>query len=195
MDNLIKDSTTLELFCWLEPGSELPGWDILKGGPFGATLASPEGGEPTPGDQLISVQNYFAEYHLEYFRQRRYNEFPSRLHAILLFATKTDAMTFRTKHPQRIFGKNLTCAKTSGTYTCSFHDASWLDYLRLPHSLSLSALDEVAEFYWSGKTVEEVGLTFMNEPWQDPPVIESLDQGALTADPSHAQSGWLPGFR
>ena len=40
MDNLIKDSTTLELFCWLEPGSELPGWDILKGGPFGATLAS-----------------------------------------------------------------------------------------------------------------------------------------------------------
>ena len=38
-DNLIKDSTTLELFCWLEPGSELPGWDILKGGPFGARLA------------------------------------------------------------------------------------------------------------------------------------------------------------
>jgi hypothetical protein len=59
-----------------------------------------------------------------------------------------------------------------GTYTCSFHDASWLDYLRLPHSLSLSALDEVAEFYWSGRTVEEIGLTFMNEPWQEPPVIE-----------------------
>jgi hypothetical protein len=35
----------------------------------------------------------------------------------------------------------------------------------------------------------------MNEPWQDPPVIESLYQGALTADWSHAQSGWLPGFR
>lgn len=101
MDNLIKDTATLELFCWLEPGSELPGWDILKGSPFGATLAAPEGGEPTPGDQLISVQNYFAEYHLEYFRQRRYNHFPSRLHALLLFATRTDAMTFRSKHPCR----------------------------------------------------------------------------------------------
>ena len=195
MDNLIKDTVTLEPFCWLEPGSDLPGWDILKGSPFGATLASPEGGEPTPGDQLISVQNYFAEYHLEYFRQRRYNHFPSRLHALLLFATRTDAMTFRSKHPQRVFGKDLTCARTAGPYVCSFHDASWLDYLRLPHSLSLGALDDVAEYYWSGKTIEEVGLTFMNEPWQEPPVIEALYQGTLEAVRGHAQSGWLPGFR
>jgi hypothetical protein len=173
----------------------LPGWDILKGSPFGGTLASPEGGEPTPGDQLISVQNYFAEYHLEYFRQRRYNHFPSRLHALLLFATRTDAMTFRLKHPQRVFAKNLACAQTKGPYICSFHDASWLDYLRLPHSLSLSALDEVAEHYWSGRTVEEVGLMFMNEPWQDPPVIEALYQGTLEPVWGHAnQSGWLPGF-
>ncbi len=77
MDNLIKDTATLELFCWLEPGADLPGWDILKGSPFGATLATPEGGEPTPADQLLSVQNYFAEYHLEYFRQRRYNHLPA----------------------------------------------------------------------------------------------------------------------
>ncbi len=195
MDNLIKDTVTLELSCWLDPGADMPGWDILKGSPFGATLADPEGGEPTPGDQLITVQNYFAEYHLEYFRQRRYNHFPSRLHALLLFATRTDAMTFRAKHPQRVFGKNLLCAKTQGAYICSFHDASWLDYLRLPHSLSLSALDEVAEYYWSGKTVEEVGLTFMNERWVEPPVIEALYQGALEPASGQAQSGWLPGFR
>ena len=195
MDNLIKDTATLELFCWLEAGADLPGWDILKGSPFGGTLASPEGGEPTPGDQLISVQNYFAEYHLEYFRQRRYNHFPSRLHALLLFATRTDAMTVRLKHPQRVFAKNLACAVTKGPYICSFHDASWLDYLRLPHSLSLGALDEVAEHYWSGRTVEEVGLMFMNEPWQDPPVIEALYQGTLEPVVGFAnQSGWLPGF-
>jgi len=94
-----------------------------------------------------------------------------------------------------VFGKNLVCARTKAAYICSFHDASWLDYLRLPHSLSLSALDEVAEYYWSGKTVEEVGLTFMNEPWPEPPVIEALYQGALEPVTSHAQSGWLPGFR
>lgn len=195
MDNLIKDTATLELFCWLDPGTELPGWDILNGSPFGASLAAPQGGAPEAGDQLMSVQNYFAEYHLEYFRQRRYSHFPSRLHALLQFATRTDAMTFRHKHPSRVFGKNLSCSRTKGAYICSFHDASWLDYLRLPHSLSLSTLDEVADYYWSGRTVEEVGLTFMDEPWREPPVIEALYQGVLEAEWGHEQTGWLPGFR
>lgn len=195
MDNLIKDTASLELYCWLDAGSDLPGWDILKGSPFGATLAAPEGGSPAPGEQMLSVQNYFAEYHLEYFRQRRYNHFPSRLHALLLFATQTDAMTFRNKHPERVFGKQLSCATTQGAYICSFHDASWLDYLRLPHSLSLAALDDVADHYWSGRTVEEIGLSFMDQPWREPPVIEALYQGRLQAAQGSQQSGWLPGFR
>lgn len=195
MDNLIKDTATLELYCWLEPGIDMPAWDILKGSPFGATLASPAGGEPTPDSQLLTVQNYFAEYHLEYFRQRRFAHFPSRLHALKLFATMTDAMTFRHKHPHAVFGRALTGAHTQGAYLCSFHDASWLDYLRLPHSLSLAALDEVADHYWSGRTVEEAGLTFMNEPWHDPPVIEALFQGQLQALSAAPTTGWLPGFR
>lgn len=194
MDNLIKDTATLELSAWLEPGADMPGWDILKGSPFGAALASPEGGAPLPGGQLTAVQNYFAEYHLEYFRQRRFNHFPSRLHALLLFATRTDAMTFRGKHPQLVFGKSLINTRTRGPYLCSFHDASWLDYLRLPHSLSLAALDEVAEHYWAGRTVEEVGLSFMGQPWREPPVIEALFQGELEPLAAYPHSGWLPGF-
>ena len=193
MDNLIKDTVTLEPFCWLEPGSDLPGWDILKGSPFGATLASPEGGEPTPGDQLISVQNYFAEYHLEYFRQRRYNHFPSRLHALLLFATRVDAENFRAKQPGRVFGKHLVCARSTGPYVVSFHDSSWLDYLRLPHSLNLSTLDEVSSYYWNGALVEEIGLPFMNERWREPPVIEALFQGTLEPV-QRTQQRLLPGF-
>lgn len=195
MDNLITGRATLELFCWLDPAADLPGWDILTGSPFGATLAAPEGHAPDAGDQLLSVRNYFAEYHLEFFRQRRYQHLPSRLHALLQFATRVDAMTFREKHPARVFGKKLSCARSTAEYCCSFHDASWLDYLRLPHSLSLSALDEVADHYWSGKTVEDVGLTFMNEPWQEVPVIEALFQGSLEPVPVNDPSGWLPGFR
>lgn len=195
MDNLIKGTATLELFCWLDPAADLPGWDILKGSPFGATLAAPEGNAPSAGDQLLSVRNYFAEYHLEFFRQRRYNHLPSRLHAMLQFATRIDAMVFRDKHPERVFGKNLSCARSKNAYLCSFHDASWLDYLRLPHSLSLSALDEVAHYYWSGKTVEDVGLSFMNEPWREAPVIEALYQGTLEPVRDNELSGWLPGFR
>ena len=74
-------------------------------------------------------------------------------------------MTFRSKHPERVFGRIWSWPRP-GAYICSFHDASWLDYLRLPHSLSLAALDGWPEHYWSGRTVEEIGLTFMDEPWR-----------------------------
>ena len=185
MDHLLKDSAPLELYAWLDDDAEWPGWDILVGNPFAHSL---------PGDQFTTVQNYFAEYHLEYFRQRLYPHFPSRLHALLLFATRVDAGTFRAKHPARTFGKSLVRARSKGSYVCSFHDASWLDYLRLPHSLSLSTLDEIANHYWKGALVEEVGLTFLNERWREPPVIKALFQGILEPVTTHPQNGLLPGF-
>ena len=163
MGHLIQDTAPLELYSWVTPDARGAGMDAL---------------EP-PADQLAQVQNYFAEYHLEYFRQRRYNHFPSRLHALLQFATRTDAMTFRHKHPERVFGKNLVCAQTKGAYICSFHDASWLDYLRLPHSLSLETLDEISTHYWRGKLAEEVDLRFEDERWRAPPIIEALFIGTL----------------
>lgn len=190
MDNLIRDSAPLELFAWLEADAELPAWDSLKGCSFGA----PANAAAQPDDALSTVQNYFAEYHLEYFRQRRFNHFPSRLHALLLFATRVDADTYRCKHPDRVYGKHQVRAQASGAYLCSFHDASWLNYLRLPHNLGFSALDEIAEYYWSGRTVEDIGLTFMNDPWRETPVIEALFQGALSAVPGASHSAWLPGF-
>ncbi|EXI79195.1 MAG: hypothetical protein AW10_02469 [Candidatus Accumulibacter appositus] len=185
MDHLLRDSSPLELYAWLDADAELPGWDILVGNPFADAVGE---------DRLASVQNYFAEYHLEYFRQRLYQHFPSRLHAVLLFATRVDAETFRSKHPARVFGKTLTPARSKGTYVCSFHDASWLDYLRLPHNLSLATLDEIANHYWQGALVEEIGLTFLNERWREAPVIEALFQGTLEAVSTPPQSGWLPGF-
>ena len=185
MGHLIKDSAPLELFAWLDPEAELPGWDVLTGNPFGSLL---------PEDQFTTVRNYFAEYHLEYYRQRLYGNFPSRLHALLLFATRTDAENFRHKHPDRVFGKFLVCAHSQGPYTVSFHDSSWLDYLRLPHSLNLSTLDEVSNYYWKGMLVEEIGLRFMDQPWRETPVIEALFQGKLFMPSKAPQTHWLPGF-
>ncbi len=185
--HLIKDSTPLELYAWLEPDAEIPGWDILSANPFGVAL---------PEDHFTTVQNYFAEYHLEYYRQRLFQDFPSRLHALLLFATRVDAENFRVKHPARVHGKHLVTARSKGAYVVSFHDSAWLDYLRLPHSLNLATLDEVSGHYWTGALVEEAGLRFMDGPWREPPVIEALYQGTLeplTRD-YHCRSGWLPGF-
>ena len=186
MSHLIKDTATLELFAWLDPDAQLPGWDMLTENPFGTSL---------PEDRFTTVQNYFAEYHLEYYRQRLYNDFPSRLHALLFFATRVDAENFRVKHPARVYGKYLFCAHSTGAYVVSFHDSSWLDYLRLPHSLNLSTLDEVSRHYWKGSLVEEVGLPFMNERWREPPVIEALFQGTLApVDHRQQQTLLLPGF-
>ncbi len=185
MDHLIRDTATLELYAWLDPDAELPGWDVLTGNPFGTSL---------PEDHFTTVQNYFAEYHLEYYRQRLFSSFPSRLHALLLFATRVDAENFRAKHPGRVFGKTLVRARSTGAYVVSFHDSSWLDYLRLPHNLSLSTLDQVSSHYWKGELVEEAGLSFMNERWREPPVIEALFQGTLEPLNPPQQTRYLPGF-
>lgn len=56
MDHLIKDSAPLELYAWLDPDAEIPGWDVLH---------QPVRALP-PEDHFTTVQNYFAEYHLEY---------------------------------------------------------------------------------------------------------------------------------
>ncbi|GHU05089.1 hypothetical protein FACS1894158_06880 [Betaproteobacteria bacterium] len=186
MDHLIRGSAPLELYAWLDTDSEIPGWDVLSSNPFS---------QPLPEDSFTTVQNYFAEYHLEYYRQRLFKEFPSRLHALLLFATRIDAENFRIKHPARVFGKNLVAARSKGSYVVSFHDSSWLDYLRLPHSLNLATLDEVSNHYWRSKLVEEVGMTFMDKAWQETPVIEALFQGTLESVPHHQHNtAWLPGF-
>ena len=105
-----------------------------------------------------------------------------------------DRQTARVKHPGRVFGKYLVCAHSKGPYVVSFHDSSWLDYLRLPHSLNLSTLDEVSNHYWRGTLVEEIGLKFMNERWWEPPVIEALFQGTLEPIHRHQQTLRLPGF-
>lgn len=185
MNHLIRDTVPLELYAWLEPDAEIAGWDVLTGNPFGFSH---------PEDRITAIQNYFAEYHLEYYRQRLYNDFPSRLHALLLFATRVDAENFRAKHPEHVFGKHLVQACSRGAYVVSFHDSSWLDYLRLPHNLSLSTLDEVSRHYWNGTLVEEVGLSFMDQPWRETPVIEALFQGTIEPVTRQHQTRWLPGF-
>lgn len=190
MDNLLRGNIPLELYVWLEPEESLPGWDFQSGGPHAeARTVAPAGGNP----QL--VHNYFAEYNLEFFRQRGFEPYPSRLHAQFLFATRVDAENYRHKHPGRVFGKQLTRVATRGNYICSYHDANWIDYLHLPHSLDLDTLGSISRAYWAGTLVEEAGLRFMDQPWREPPIIEALLQGAIAQEAQPSRSiGLLPGL-
>lgn len=170
--HLIRDTAPLELYTWLAPDADLHRLETLAATPFGAAASD---------DRLAAVQNYFAEYHLEYYRQRQFNDFPSRLHAQLLFATRVDAETHRRLHPAPAGDRQLVCLRSTGAYIASFHDATWLDYLRLPHSLDLAALDMLSGHYWQGTLVEEIDLRFGEERWQQPSVIEALLLGPLQA--------------
>ncbi|HMW17812.1 MAG TPA: hypothetical protein PK981_03905 [Accumulibacter sp.] len=171
MGHLIDDDQTIELYIWLGTNERLSGdGGIPAAKPLSSALSA---------DKVKAVRNYFAEYHLEYFRQRQYSHFPSRLHACSLFATRTDAEMFGDRHPPSIDGKNLVQTRSQGPYLCSFHDASWLDYLHLPHSLSLAELDTIAAYYWQGVLVEQVAPRYAEQPWREPPVIEALFRGSL----------------
>lgn len=194
MSQLMTSGLQLELYTWLAPDAELRADDALKAhwsGDFFADFsadcwAANQGYSPAE-NQLKRVQNYFAEYHLEYYRQRFHAHFSSRLHACSLFATRVDAEIFRQKHPTCVSGKSLVCARSRGDYVVSFHDASWLNYLRLPHNLSLDRLDEIASYYWRGVLLEEIGPPFLDAPWREMPVIEALFQGHLnTLQRQHA---------
>ncbi|MBL8397432.1 MAG: hypothetical protein JNL84_04690 [Candidatus Accumulibacter sp.] len=184
MGHLIDDDLAIELYIWLGESEKLPGHEgISTGRPFSSAL---------PSDQIKAVRTYFAEYHLEYFRQRQYPRFPSRLHAASLFATRIDAEIFRDRHPQSVSGKNLVRARSQGNYLCSFHDASWLDYLHLPHSLSLAEFDTIAAHYWQGQLVEDIAPNYAEQRWREPPVIEALFRGSLV---TIAQSHGFPDQR
>jgi len=155
MDHLIKDSATLELYAWLDPDAELPGWDVLNGNPFGTSL---------PEDQFTTVPELFRRVPSRYYRQRLYNDFPSRLHALLLFATPRRRGKLPCQAPGRVFGKYLVCARSKGAYVVSFHDSSWLDSCAFRTASTYPRLTSLKPLL-ARPLVEEIGLRFMNERW------------------------------
>ena len=184
MNHLIESDHPLCLYAWASEEERL-GFDVITSNPFGNAQKN----------SFLASQHYFAEYHLEYSRQRHFQALPSRLHALLLFATKTDAKRFGTRHPDLVADRQLIAAHSLGDYKVSFHDSTFLDYLRLPHSLDLSGLDQIAHFYWSGFLAKEINLIFFDEPWEEEPIVEAIFQGKLSvaagaiSEPSFAQLG------
>ena len=203
--NLIISNSPIQLFTWRMPNDqEICGWNVWKNSPFNqdlevmkqrkdkknqvntansaaskSTALATKKQLPTIAiDPNVAVQNYFAEYHLEFFRQRRFKEFPSRLQSKLLFISRVDALAFYRKNVQFLSYKVLGCVQTTSEYTLSYHDAAWLEVLRRANNLSLPELDNIAENYWSGKTVQSVGgIETESGFWNESQIIEVLLQG------------------
>ncbi len=185
--DLYHSEAPLELYCWRAPEEAESGWNVWQGNPFNGNLEafSKEAQKPfnrqMPATRqvFLNAQNYFVEYHLEFFRQQHFAQCPSRLNARLLFLSRVDALLFYQKHQHFLKGKILSAFKTQGTFTLSLHDSAWLDYLHLPQSFSLDDLNRVASYYWGGKTVEEIAPLFNEEVFYTPSVIEALVGGNL----------------
>jgi hypothetical protein len=125
------------------------------------------------------IRPYLAEYHLETARAARFQSYPSRLSAMYLLGSKEDAEKYRDYNMSHVGNRELMRVATIGNYLVSEHDSSWIEFLRLGHSLDDETIHQVANAYWAGASVESCELSSMGKSWTRPPLREFLFEGAV----------------
>jgi hypothetical protein len=127
------------------------------------------------------MRNYSIEYELERFRSAYYPDYPSRLHAVYLWPDKKEAERYATNHKDHLRGRILKRGLTEGPYKYSIHDAAWIDFLRLGHSLEPETISACAHAYWTGARADQEGQQFSSpgKPWTPISAMEALLYGGL----------------
>jgi hypothetical protein len=125
------------------------------------------------------VRNYMAEYNLELARQRSFTEYPCRLQAIFLLDSEEEAQKYAERHPDHVSRRQLKRVKTNGPCTYSLHDSSWVNFLRVGHSMDEKTLDYVGRAYWAGELAIDHPLESMGRPWSQKPIQEVLFIGRV----------------
>jgi hypothetical protein len=193
MTNLVKGDEERTFFVWVNPDDFLVQHQVGQIGSF--TNTPTEEGQPTlmflPNPEFKTfispfqnnlVRLYAAEYNLEIARAGSFRNYPSRLHAIFLLDSEENASGYGKRHPEHVGGRILKRAKTSGSYVYSVHDSSWIDFLRLSHSIDQSSLDLTCRAYWSGQKVEQHHLESMGKSWNQEYLPEMLFLGRIDFD-------------
>lgn len=126
------------------------------------------------------INHYRIEYDLERYRIADFRDYPSRLHALFLFATVEDATTYQKAHPEHVHSRILKRGVTDGPHIFSTHDAAWIDFLRLGHSLDADTFSACARAYWRGLRADECELMSMGQPWEATSISEVLFYGRLS---------------
>lgn len=121
-----------------------------------------------------------AEYNLEMGREHLgFDQYPSRLNAIYLFDGEAEAHKYKTRHLSHVGDRILKKAHSVSACIYSKHDSSWVDFLRLTHSVDAQSISNVSKAYWSGAKVRDYELSSMGTPWSVDPVIEVLFLGRI----------------
>lgn len=141
---------------------------------------------------LNIIWNYNVECSLEFYRTQNSLSYPSRLKSIFLFESLEEAKRYLVRHKYHVANRLLKRCRTKGSYICSFHDSSWIDFLRLRHSIDERTSQFVCSNYWQGNLAENYELQSLNRPWKSEPIIEYILLGRVEfEDASLEQSSCL----
>ena len=191
--NLFRSTEVVDFWVWVNPQNWLVRHQIaVVGGFFSGGLAAGEkrsnlmflpnpdfGGDITPFQHGV-MREYMAEYNLEMGREHyNFGQYPSRLNAIYLFDNEAEAHKYKARHPAHVDRRVLKKGKSVTPCVYSKHDSSWVDFLRLTHSVDPESISYVSKAYWSGVNVKECQLMSMGQAWSQDPIIEILFLGRL----------------
>lgn len=183
-----------DFFVWIDPlniivrnnaclvgsftgGPPLPAPDGVQGLPF---IENPKYPVNSISPFHMGLINHFSvEYNLEQHRTWKFANFPSRFHALFLLPSLEEAKKYREAHPDHVGNRILKQVRTSGPYTFSQHDASWIDFLRLPHGMEDETIADCNDAYWSGELTERCRLKSYGKVWHGESTMEILLYGRV----------------
>ncbi|WP_432799903.1 hypothetical protein [Poriferisphaera sp. WC338] len=125
------------------------------------------------------IKSYLSEYQLEKFREQKYSHYPSRLQALYLLSSEKIAYEYYGYSEDHVGDRVLKRVYTVGEYIFSTHDSSWINFLRLPHSITNETYERVSQEYWSGGRVEDCSFDSMGQSWERPSIQEVLYTGCV----------------
>jgi len=191
--NLFTSNEPVDFGVWINPANWLVRHQIsVVGGFFSGGLTpgdrksnlmfipNPEfDGDITPFHHGV-MREYMAEYNLEMGRVHyNFQNYPSRMNAIYLFDKEEEAHKYKIRHMSHVDGRVLKKPKSVTPCIYSIHDSSWVDFLRLTHSVDPASISFVSQAYWNGVKVTDCQLMSFNERWSQDPIMEVLFMGRI----------------
>jgi len=129
--------------------------------------------------QMRLLNNYMAEYNLELSRRQYFKHYPSRLVAIFLFDSESEANVYRDRNFDHVGKRILRKAKTVNRYVYSKHDSSWVDFFRLWGTKDKETINNSCKCYWQGIAVKDCELLHCGSKWSQGAIFEILYYGRI----------------
>ncbi len=191
MSNLFEEKEEKHFYCWVDHEFFLADHNYKNGSFFSLNLSSGENNDylmfiPNPNfNNLISpfqirlLNSYRVEYNLELYRRQYLSNYPSRLAAVFLFETETEANKYRDRHFEHVGKRVLREVKTVNSFHYSKHDSSWIDFLRLDGTQETETIHNCSKCYWEGIAVKGCELEHFRSKWTEEPIFEILYYGRV----------------